>query len=92
MKGLVCSVRKGVVTIYGEKIEKFTNIKRVFTPNNIIHREKPCPPSNFYLKNGMYDLNMSAFRKEKLARLDLVSIKEAALNNLLTKIDLKLLK
>ena len=91
---LICQVRKNIITMYGEQFQKsiIINNTKVHTPNNTIHLGKKCFPINFYTKNGRYDLEMSEMRKNKLSRLDIISIKEVALNNVQTLIDLNKLK
>lgn len=95
MEKLVCSVRKDVITLIKEDntVKKLLNNRiQTYTPNNTFHFGKRCFPINFYLKNGKYDADMSAGRKRKLSKLDMLALKGKAINNLLTKLDLNLVK
>lgn len=90
MKGLlIASATNEKVTIFSErgKIEYKHNIqKRV---NNTLHVDKRCPPISFYLYNGFYSHTMSERRKEKIRRSNPELLKINAINNLLTRLELK---
>ena len=93
-KILVCTVRKSIITVYGEYTIEFVNHSKGYSPSKkAIHKGKRCPPVNFYLgKDGMYSTRMSDIRKEKLSRLNLNQIKESAINYITTKADINKLK
>ena len=84
---LMCKVRKGIITIVDDtRTLEFVNHRvKAYTPNNVIYRGKKCRPVNFYLKDGRWNPEMSEKRKEKISRLNIQSIKDAAINYIQNK-------
>ena len=93
MKQLVCRVRGNVINLFDESKEAIiNNTIQTHKPNNVIHFGRKCPPVNFYLKNGRYDIEMSQMRKDRITKMNIPVIREIAMNNLQTRLDLNLLK